>query len=74
MVPADPRDGWQVKALIASAVQTVREIQILQAPHIADADDEVMARMETRMQASEATARRAVEALAPLLSAVLASS
>ena len=67
VVPADPRDSWQVKALIASAVQTVREIQVLQAPHIADADDEVMARMETRMQASEATARRAVEALAPLL-------
>jgi hypothetical protein len=67
LVPADRKDSWQVKALIALAVQTVREIQILQAAHIADADDAVMARMETRMQASEGTARRAVEALAPLL-------
>ena len=68
VVPADPgRDTWQVKALVATAVQTVREIQVLQAPHIADADDQVMAKMETRMQASEASARRAVEALAPLL-------
>jgi hypothetical protein len=68
VVPADPaRDGWQVKALVSTAVQTVREIQVLQAPHIANADDEVMARMEAHMQVSEATARRAVEALAPLL-------
>jgi hypothetical protein len=68
VVPADPaRDGWQVKALVATAVQTVREIQVLQAPHIANADDQVMARMETRMQASEARARRDVEALAPLI-------
>jgi hypothetical protein len=68
VVPADrARDGWQVKALVATAVQTVREIQVLQAAHIANADDDVMARMETRMQASEASARRTVEALAPLL-------
>jgi hypothetical protein len=67
-VPSDQsKDAWQIKALVATAVQAVREIQILQAPHIANADDTVMAGMETRMQASEANARRAVEALAPLL-------
>jgi hypothetical protein len=69
-VPSDQsKDAWQIKALVATAVQAVREIQVLQAPHIANADDTVMAGMETRMQASEASARRAVEALAPLLQA-----
>lgn len=41
----------------------VREIQVLQAPHIADADDAVMTRMETRMAASEAAARSALTVL-----------
>lgn len=45
----------------------MREIQVLQAPHIADADDAVMTRMETRMAASEAAARSALKSLAPLV-------
>ena len=59
--------AWQVKALEASAPASVREIQALQAPHIADPDDNAMARLEQRMTGSEAAARRALAALAPLV-------
>lgn len=68
LVPINPgRDGWQVKALEATALLAIRDIQVLQAPHIADADDGSMARIEGRMQASEASARRTLAALAPLV-------
>jgi hypothetical protein len=60
---AAAKDAWEVKALAAAAVATVREIQVLQAPHIADADDAVMTRMEKRMATSEAAARQALETL-----------
>ena len=52
---------------MATGVLTVREIQVLQAPHIADADDAVMTRMEKRMATSEAAARSALARLAPLV-------
>jgi len=65
--PAGPPNAWQVKALVASAVTTVREIQILQAPHIADADDAVMTRMEKRMATSEAGARAALKTLSGII-------
>ena len=65
--PASPANAWQVKALVASAVTTVREIQVLQAPHIADADDAVMTRMEKRMATSEAAARTALKPLSGLI-------
>jgi hypothetical protein len=48
-------------------VTTVREIQVLQAPHIADADEAVMSRMEKQMATSEAAARTALDALHPLV-------
>ena len=64
------RDTWRVKALVATAVTTVREMQVLQAPHIAEADDAVMTRMEQRMATSEAAARAAVETLVPLVQPV----
>jgi hypothetical protein len=60
------KDALQVDALVATAVLTVREIQVLQAPHIADADDAVMTRMEKDMATSEIAARRALVALRPL--------
>ena len=66
--PLDPgKDTWRVKALVATAVMIVREIQVLQAPHIAEADDAVMARMEKRMATSESAARAALATLAPLV-------
>lgn len=68
VVPAhSARDAWQVRALTAAAVVTVREIQVLHAPHIADADDAVMTRMEARMATSEAGARAALASLAAVV-------
>jgi hypothetical protein len=68
VVPADAaKDTWRVKALVAAAVANVREMQVLQAPHIAEADDVVMTRMEKRMATSETAARAALETLAPLV-------
>ena len=70
LVPLDAaKDTWRVKGQAALAVASVREIQVLQAPHIAEPDDAAMARVEKRMATSEAAARSALEALAPLVNA-----
>jgi hypothetical protein len=61
------KDAWHAEALIAEAMTTVREIQVLQAPHIADADAAVMTRMETQMATSEMAARNALDKLRPLV-------
>lgn len=66
-VPADGANAWRVRALVATAVAGVREIQALQAPHIADLDDAVMTRLEKRIAAAEASARSALASLAPLV-------
>jgi hypothetical protein len=69
VIPLDAaKDTWRVKAVAGQAVASVREIQALQAPHIAEADDAAMARIETRMASSDAAARSALAALAPLAS------
>lgn len=65
LVPA--RDEWRVKAITASAVAAVREIQALQAPHIAEAEDASMTRLEQRMKGAEDAARTALETLGPLV-------
>jgi hypothetical protein len=64
---ARANDTWRVTALVASAVASVREIQALQAPHIADPDDGAMTRLEQRMSSAEAAARSALATLATLL-------
>jgi len=70
VTPSDAANGtWRVKALAATAVSEVREIQVLQAAHIAEADDAAMSRMEKRMAGREAAARDALAALAPLVRA-----
>jgi hypothetical protein len=61
------RDPSRVKALAATAVAAVREIQALQAPHIAEPDDTSMARLETRMAGAEKAARDALGAVGPLV-------
>ena len=43
------------------------EIQVIQARHIAESDEAAMARMESTMKASEATARKAVDTLKGVL-------
>ncbi len=69
LAPANAGDAWHVDALSATAVMTVREIQVLQGPHIADADEAVMTRMERQMATSEAAARKSLDSLRPLVSA-----
>lgn len=61
---ATAKDSWRLESLAATAVAAVREIQVLQAPHIAETEDAAMTRMEAQMATSEAAARRAVETLA----------
>jgi hypothetical protein len=61
------KDHCRVESLVAKAVVAVREIQVLQAPHIAESDDSVMTRLEQQMAALEATARDAVNALPGLV-------
>jgi len=57
----------QAEALQARALLAVREIQVLQAPHIAEPDDAAMARLESRMTALDATAHEATTGLARLV-------
>src|SRR5262249_34737937 len=61
------KDTWQVRALTATALAAVREIQVLQSPHIAEADDTAMTELEKRMASSERSARDALRTLAGLL-------
>ena len=60
---------WRVRALAATAVAEVREIQAMQAPHIAEADDAAMTLIEQRMMESERMARAALETLSTLVAA-----
>src|SRR5262245_11664034 len=64
VMPATKSDAWRVKALAATAVAAVREIQTLQAPHIAESDDAVMTRIEGRMTAAAGVARDQLTMLA----------
>jgi hypothetical protein len=67
VLPRSPADKWHVDALGEKAIATVREIQVLQAPHIAVADEAVMTRMESSMATSESAARDALREMAPLV-------
>jgi negative regulator of replication initiation len=68
LAPSVPeKDAWRARALVATAVGAVREIQALQAPHIAEPEDAAMARLEKRMSASEAAARSALDTLATIV-------
>lgn len=69
VMAGDDKRSWHSQALAARAVSAVRRVQVLQAPHIAEADLAVMSRMEQEMAASEADARSAVRQLAAVLPA-----
>ncbi len=58
---------WHIKALLYEALARVREIQVLQAPHIAERNDVAMTRIEKRMFAAEDEARRKLKALEGLI-------
>jgi hypothetical protein len=66
LAPARQADMWRVKALAATATSAVREIQALQAPHIAEPADATMMSIEGRMTAAAGVARDQLKTLAGL--------
>ena len=60
------KDTWQVRALAVTAVLAVREIQVLQAPHIAASVDAAMTEIEHKIATSEANAHSALKDLASI--------
>lgn len=64
--PAADGQNWRFDALMATLLSSVREIQVLQAPHIAEADDAAMTRIEGRMKTAEAAARSTLASLSTL--------
>jgi hypothetical protein len=59
-VRAGAKDRCRAEALASRAYAAVLEIEVLQPPHIADAEDPVMTRIEGEMRAAEAVARKAL--------------
>ncbi len=57
------REPWHSEALATRAIAAVLQIQVLQAPHIAEADAAAMTRMEGQMAALHAEARAGVQQL-----------
>jgi hypothetical protein len=57
------RDPCKVDAIAARARTAVLEIQVLQAPHIAEPEDAVMTRLESEMNASASAATKALDEL-----------
>ena len=57
------KDRCRAEVLAFRAQAAVLQIEVLQPPHIADAEDAVMTRLEAEMRASEAVARKSLEGL-----------
>ncbi len=67
LAKAAPRDETcTAERLSLTAAISVREIQVILAPHVAESDDAVMTRMEQEMAVLEQKARTAVGGLAAL--------
>jgi hypothetical protein len=64
---AAPGNACDVRALAATAVASVREIQALHAPHIAEAEDAAMTRIEQQMAGAEQQARDVLRDLSALV-------
>ncbi len=60
---APAKDRCRVDALVARAELAVREIQILQAPHIAEPDEAAMTKIESQMTERLAAARDVLKSL-----------
>ena len=61
-----PEESCQVQALCFRALAALRQIQAIQAPHIASPSDDVMTHLEQTMSAAEADARSALQSLGPV--------
>ncbi|MCC7010725.1 MAG: hypothetical protein IT184_18080 [Acidobacteria bacterium] len=57
------REMWHGRALVATAIGAVREIQAWHAPHIAEPSDATMGRIDRRVRQAETTARAALASL-----------
>lgn len=66
--PNPSKADWHIRALSATALASVREIQALEAPHIAESDDAAMTRIEDQMSQAAAAAREALQALGTIVS------
>ncbi len=64
---APPKTRCQIESLAKSAELAVREIQILHAPHIAEAQDAAMSALEKEMQKGFETAHGALNSLSSLI-------
>ena len=65
--PISSKDTCCIDALVAKATAAVLEVLVIHSRHIAESDEAAMSRMEMEMAASEAGARKALEALKALL-------
>jgi hypothetical protein len=61
------KDRCRVESLVAQAVLAVRDIQVLQGPHIAESDDAAMTRMEMQIGGLEVTASDALSRISGLV-------
>ena len=64
---ARPADRSRVQALSAQAAADALTIQVIQARHIAESDDQAMTKMEDQMAIADRDARRALADLQPLV-------
>jgi hypothetical protein len=64
---APPDRAARAESLAASALLSVREVQVLEAPHIRASEDAAMTALEERMARAQTSARASVAALAELL-------
>jgi hypothetical protein len=67
-VLASPKDRLRAEALSAQALASALSIQVIEARHIAESDDQAMTKMEQQMSDADAAARKTLgelQALAP---------
>jgi hypothetical protein len=64
---ARPNDRPRVEALSARATGAALSIQVIEARHIAESDDQAMTKMEDQMALADRDARRALADLQPLV-------
>ncbi len=66
-IGSQSKDHCRVESLVTKAVLAVRDIEVLQAPHIAEAEDAAMTRIETEMGGLQAVASDALSQISALV-------